>query len=88
MPISRLESSSVAKNTGCSSRGPEFNSNQPHGGSQPSSLVPDALFWCAGVHADRTHIHNLKNKMSAATTKHQRGKAIYNNKKESHSKVA
>jgi hypothetical protein len=28
---------SVVKSTGCSSRGPEFNSQQPHGGSQPSS---------------------------------------------------
>ena len=28
--------------TGCSSRGPEFNSQHPHGGSQPSIIsVPD-----------------------------------------------
>ena len=27
---------SVVKSTDCSSRGPEFNSQQPHGGSQPS----------------------------------------------------
>jgi hypothetical protein len=26
---------SVVKNTDCSSSGPEFNSQQPHGGSQP-----------------------------------------------------
>jgi hypothetical protein len=26
---------SVVKSTDCSSRGPEFNSQQPHGGSQP-----------------------------------------------------
>ena len=39
---------SVVKSTDCSSRGPEFNSQQPHGGSQPSvtdlmssSGVPD-----------------------------------------------
>jgi hypothetical protein len=31
----------------CSSRGPEFNSQQPHGGSQPSVMGSDALFWCA-----------------------------------------
>jgi hypothetical protein len=27
---------SVVENTDCSSRGPEFSSQQPHGGSQPS----------------------------------------------------
>jgi hypothetical protein len=30
---------SAVKSTGCSSRGPEFNSQQPHGGSQDSSSV-------------------------------------------------
>jgi hypothetical protein len=30
----------------CSSQGPEFNSQQPHGGSQPSVTRSDALFWC------------------------------------------
>jgi hypothetical protein len=33
------------KSTHYSSRGPEFNSQQPHGGSQPSVIEPDALFW-------------------------------------------
>jgi hypothetical protein len=32
--------------TDCSSRGPEFKSQQPHGGSQPSVMGSDALFWC------------------------------------------
>jgi len=36
----------VVKSTDCSSRGPEFNSQQPHGGSQPSVMGSDALFWC------------------------------------------
>ena len=27
-------------------RGPEFNSQQPYGGSQPSVLGSDVLFWC------------------------------------------
>jgi hypothetical protein len=36
----------VVKNTDCSSRGPEFNSQQPHGGSQPPVMGSDALFWC------------------------------------------
>jgi hypothetical protein len=32
------------KSTGCSSRGPEFSSQQPRGGSQPSVMGSDALF--------------------------------------------
>ena len=35
---------SVVKITGCSSRGPEFNSQQPHGGSQPSIMESGVLF--------------------------------------------
>ena len=30
----------------CSSKGPEFKSQQPHGGSQPSVARSDSLFWC------------------------------------------
>jgi hypothetical protein len=30
----------------CSSKGSEFKSQQPHGGSQPSIRRSDALFWC------------------------------------------
>jgi hypothetical protein len=30
----------------CSSKGPEFKSQQPHGGSQPSVTRSDAFFWC------------------------------------------
>jgi len=37
---------SVVKSTDCSSRGPEFYSQQPHGGSQPFMKVSDALFRC------------------------------------------
>jgi len=37
---------SVVKSTDCSSRGPEFNSQQPHGGLQPSVMGSNALFWC------------------------------------------
>ena len=32
---------SAVKSAGCSSRGPEFNSQQPHGGSQPSVTGSD-----------------------------------------------
>jgi hypothetical protein len=35
----------MVKNTDCSSRGPEFKSQQPHGDSQPSIMGSDALFW-------------------------------------------
>jgi hypothetical protein len=35
---------SAVKSTDCSSRGPEFNSQQPHGDMQPSALGFDALF--------------------------------------------
>jgi hypothetical protein len=37
---------SVVKSTDCSSKGPEFNSQQPHGASQSSVIRSDALFWC------------------------------------------
>jgi len=37
---------SAVKSTDCSSRGSEFNSQHPHGGSQPSVARSDALFWC------------------------------------------
>jgi hypothetical protein len=36
---------SVVNSTDCSSRDPGFNSQQPHGGSQPSEMGSDALFW-------------------------------------------
>jgi hypothetical protein len=32
----------VVKSTDCSSKGPEFKSHQPHGGSQPSDLMPSS----------------------------------------------
>jgi hypothetical protein len=39
----------VVKSTDCSSRGPEFSSQQPHGGSEPSVMESDALFWYTGI---------------------------------------
>jgi len=44
----RREGSEV-KSTGCSSRGPEFKSQQPYGGSQPPTMVPSS-----GLQANRT----------------------------------
>jgi hypothetical protein len=40
-----LRDGSAVKRTDCSYRGPEFNSQQPHGSSQPSAMASDALFW-------------------------------------------
>jgi hypothetical protein len=34
----------MVKSSDCSSGGPEFKSQQPHGGSQPSVMSSDALF--------------------------------------------
>jgi hypothetical protein len=36
---------SVVKSADCSSEGPEFKSQQSHGGSQPSVTKCDTLFW-------------------------------------------
>jgi hypothetical protein len=36
---------SVVKSTDCSSEGPEFKSQQPHGGLQPSVMRSNTLFW-------------------------------------------
>jgi hypothetical protein len=37
---------SAVQSTTCSSRGPEFESQQPHGGSKPSVMGSGTLFWC------------------------------------------
>jgi hypothetical protein len=42
---------SEGKSTAYSSRGAEFNSQQSHGGSQPSIMRSCALFWPVGIHA-------------------------------------
>jgi hypothetical protein len=47
----------VVKNTGYSSRGPEFKSQQPHGGSQASVVGSDAVFWHIGICANRALIY-------------------------------
>jgi hypothetical protein len=45
--------------TDCSTEGPEFNSQEPHGGSQPPVIESDALFWCLKT-ATCTHYKSLK----------------------------
>jgi len=63
---------SVVKSTDCSSRGPEFNSQQPHGGSQPCVMGSDALFWCVWRQLHCTHINkSLKRKKKALWSKHR-----------------
>ena len=57
MGVWGLEVSSAVKSTGCPSRGPKFNSQQPHSGSQPSVVGSDALFWHAGIDADRALVY-------------------------------
>ena len=42
----------AVKSTLCSFWGPEFNSQQPHGGSQPTILGTNALFCHSGVCVD------------------------------------
>jgi len=50
---------SAVKSTDCSSGGPEFNSQQSHGGSQPSVMWSDALFWCVWRQLQCIHIHEI-----------------------------
>jgi hypothetical protein len=52
---------SEVRNTAGSSRGPELNSQQPHGGSQPSVKWSDVLFWCVWIQLQCTYIHKINN---------------------------
>jgi hypothetical protein len=47
---------STVRSTDCSSEDPEFKSQQPHGGSQPSEMRSDALFWCVWRQLQCTYI--------------------------------
>jgi hypothetical protein len=48
------------KSTGCSSKGPDFKSQQPHGGSQPSIMRSDALFWVVSEDSYSVLMYNSK----------------------------
>jgi len=53
------EGVSAVKSTDCSSRGPEFNSQQPHGGSPPSVMGFDApLLVCLKTTTEYSYIKN------------------------------
>ena len=45
-PYEGWRDDSAVKSTVCSSRDPEFNSQPLYGGSQPSIMGSDSLFWC------------------------------------------
>jgi hypothetical protein len=47
---------SVVKST---TRCPEFNFQQPHGGLQPSVTGSDALFWCVWRQQQCTYIYKI-----------------------------
>jgi hypothetical protein len=47
----------VFKSDSCFCRVPEFNSQQPHDGSQLSVMRSDALFCHVGIHASRALIY-------------------------------
>jgi hypothetical protein len=53
---------------------PEFNSQQPHGGSQPFVMGSDALFWCVWRKLQCTHIHKIINNSSKKTKKKKEGR--------------
>jgi len=59
--------SSVVKSTDWSSRGPEFNSHKPHGGSQPSAMRSGALFWYVWRQPQCTHINKMNIKRKKET---------------------
>jgi hypothetical protein len=62
---------SVLKNTDCSSRGPEFNSQQQRGGSQPSVIRSAALFWCVWRQLQCTHVYKINTLKKKPKTKKQ-----------------
>ena len=55
--ITSWRDGSAVMSTGCSSRGPEFDSQKRHGGSQPFTVRSDTLFWNKGIHAGRALIY-------------------------------
>jgi hypothetical protein len=73
---------SVVKSTDCSSEGPEFNSQQPHGGSQPSVTESNAPFWCVWNQLQCTHI-NIINPFKEGRKRERKGKEGVWAKKES-----
>ena len=65
MPTRDWRGGSVVKSIGCSSRGPRFNSQQPHGSSQLSlTLIPGDLTPShRHTYAVKTPMYTIKNKL-------------------------
>ena len=68
---------SALKSTDWFSKGPEFNSQHPHGGSQASVTESSALFWCelttftaVGAEAERWSSAQPRCDMSATLSEH------------------
>ena len=68
------EMAQAVKDTDCSSKGPEFNSQQPHGGSRLSVMRSDALFWCVWRQLQYTHIHKINKSLKKQTNKKNKKK--------------
>ena len=71
----KTKDGSGVKSTGCSSRGHEFNSQQPHSGSQPSIIGSNAFFWCVSntvfIYILNTHTHTQTNKQTNKKKKNE-----------------
>jgi hypothetical protein len=56
----------VVENTGCFSKGPRFDSQHPHDGSEPSETpVPGALMLSSGLCGHQPHMHGIQTHMQA-----------------------
>jgi hypothetical protein len=62
----------VVKSTDCSSEGPEFKSQQPHSGSQPSVIRSVTLFWC--LKTATVYLHTIINKSKKKKIKKKKEK--------------
>jgi hypothetical protein len=68
MASSGWRDGSVGKSTDCSSEGPEFKSQQPHGSSQPSVMISDAFFWCVFTYNKQIFKKEKEKKKMASST--------------------
>ena len=78
---------SAVRDTGCSSRRLEFNSQHPHGGSHPSvTLVPWDLMPSSGVpmHRENTHIYIKCKRNKSFKKRRERQKENYSRSQRQH----
>ena len=69
---------SVVKSTDYSSRGLEFSSQQPHGGSHASAMGTGAIFWCVWKQLQCTQIHKKNNNSLIKVKFTQSGRILKN----------